>query len=105
MGYESAVFGMNAIGALLFTSERLPKLARSLGNVQLEYEKARIQVKRRDLDSVVKVQTAYAFKKVEHNQAIFGRAELDGGITATRIRVMQGISEKELRQSANNSLK
>ena len=96
---------MNAIGALLFTSERFPKLAGWLGKVQLEYKKARIQVKRRDLDSVIKVQTAYAFKKVEHNQAIFGKAKLYGGVTAAGIGVVQGMLEKELRQSANNSPK
>lgn len=97
---------MIAFGGLFLGTKRLlSKLARSLGKVRLEYEKARIQVKRRDLDSVIKVQTAYAFKKVEHNQAIFGKAKLDGGVTAAGIGVVQGMLEKELRQSANNSPK
>lgn len=96
---------MIAIGALLFGTKRLPKLARSLGKVRSEYEKARIQVKRRDLDSLIRVQTAYASKPVEHNQAIFSKAKLDGAVTAAGIKVVQGMSEEELRQSANKSLK
>lgn len=87
MGYESAVFVMIAIGALFFGTKRLlPKLARSLGEVQLEYEKARIQVKRRDLDSLIRVQTAYAPKQVGHKQAIFSKAKLDGAVAAAGIK-------------------
>ena len=106
MGYESAVFVMIAFGGLFLGTKRLlSKLARSLGKVRLEYEKARIQVKRRDPKSLNRVQTAYASKQVEHNQATFSKAKLDGAVTVAGIKVVQGMSEEELRQNANKSLK
>lgn len=42
-GYENAIFIAILVGSIIFGSKKLSELARSLGRVQAEFEKARIE--------------------------------------------------------------
>jgi sec-independent protein translocase protein TatA len=52
MGFENVLLVVILIGVLLFGANKLPELARSLGNAQSEFEKARSESARESGDTI-----------------------------------------------------